>query len=66
MFDLIISKRGGRSRWEWRVCDLSSGKVVMAGGERSRSAARYEGARALFLLLLSSHRAAVAVRGPRG
>jgi hypothetical protein len=38
----------------------------MAGAERSRSAARYEGARALFLLLLSSHRAAVAVRGPRG
>jgi hypothetical protein len=65
MFDLIISKRG-RSRWEWRVCDLSSGRLIMAGGEKSRSAARYESARALFLLLLSSHHASVAARSPRG
>ena len=65
MFDVTISKRG-RSRWEWRVCD-PSGKIIMHGGEKSRSMARYESARALFLLLLASPRASVgAARGPRG
>ena len=65
MFDVIISKRG-RSRWEWRVRDRF-GKVIMQGGEKSRYAARYESARALFLLLLAVPRPSVAAaRSPRG
>jgi hypothetical protein len=49
MLEVAVKKRG-RSRWEWRVFD-SSGKAVMSGWENSRWAARYHGARALFLLL---------------
>jgi hypothetical protein len=49
MLEVAIKKRG-RSRWEWRVLD-SSGWAVMSGWESSRPAARYHGARALFLLL---------------
>lgn len=48
MFDITVQKRS-RS-WEWTVC-ASSGKPVMLGRERSRQAASYNGARALFLLL---------------
>ena len=51
MFEVTLRKRG-RTRWEWRVCD-STGREIMQGWETSRSAARYKGERALFLLLLA-------------
>jgi hypothetical protein len=50
MFEMALTKRG-RSRWEWRVFD-PSGKLVMRGSEKSRPEARYQGERALFLLLM--------------
>ena len=49
MLEVEVEKRG-RSRWIWRVLDLS-GRAVMRGRETNRQAARYHGARALFLLL---------------
>ncbi|QAU37683.1 hypothetical protein XH86_08350 [Bradyrhizobium guangdongense] len=54
MFDIKVRKRS-RS-WEWTVCALP-GKPVMLGRERSREAASYKGARALFLLLSAQHTA---------
>ncbi|SPP93092.1 protein of unknown function [Bradyrhizobium vignae] len=47
-FDIFVRRRS-RS-WEWMVC-ASPRKPVMLGRERSRKAASYKGARALFLLL---------------
>jgi hypothetical protein len=49
MFDVVLTRRG-RSRWEWQVCDRS-GRAIMCGLEDSRPAAKYQGERALFLLL---------------
>jgi len=49
MFEVVLTKRG-RARWEWQVCDRA-GRIVMHGLEDSRSAAKYQGERALFLLL---------------
>jgi hypothetical protein len=49
MFEVVLTKRG-RSRWDWRVLG-PSGEVVMGGRENSRPAAKYQGERALFLLL---------------
>jgi len=49
MLEVVIKKRG-RSRWEWRILD-SSGLAVMSGWESSRPAAKYQGERAMFLLL---------------
>jgi hypothetical protein len=54
MFELTTRKRG-RTRWEWRVCD-STGRAIMYGWESSRLAARYRAERALFLLLLAPNR----------
>jgi len=54
MFEVVLSKRG-RTRWDWRVND-STGKIIMRGWENSRPAARYQGARALFLLLMAAAR----------
>jgi hypothetical protein len=54
MFELTTRKRG-RTRWEWRVCD-STGRAIMQGWQTSRAAARYKAARALFLLLLAPSR----------
>ena len=51
LFDIAIAQR--RMRWEWSVRDRN-GKVVMAGREKSRAAARYQSGRALFLLLLTT------------
>jgi hypothetical protein len=51
MFELFISRMS--RHWEWRVCD-ASGKIMMEGREKSRAAARYQGERALFLLLLTT------------
>jgi hypothetical protein len=50
-FDITIAQK--RMRWEWFVRDRN-GKVVMAGREKSRAAARYQSGRALFLLLLTT------------
>ena len=54
MFEVTLEKLG-RSRWWWRVQDLS-GKAVMTGWENSRSEAKYQGERALFLLLMTTGR----------
>jgi hypothetical protein len=54
MFEVTLEKRG-RSRWWWLVQD-PSGKAVMAGWENSRSEAKYQGERALFLLLMTTAR----------
>jgi hypothetical protein len=51
VFDLRIRK-AARS-WEWSVF-APSGEPIMRGRESRRAAARYEAARALFLLLLSA------------
>lgn len=51
LFEIAITQR--RMRWEWSVRDRN-GKVVMAGREKSRAAARYQSGRALFLLLLTT------------
>lgn len=51
LFEVAISRK--RRLWEWRVCD-GSGKVMMEGREKSRVGARYQSARALFLLLLTT------------
>jgi hypothetical protein len=54
MFEVTLEKRG-RSRWWWRVQD-PSGKAFMTGWENSRSEAKYQGERALFLLLMTTGR----------
>jgi hypothetical protein len=54
MFEVTLEKRD-RSRWWWLVQD-PSGKAVMAGWENSRSEAKYQGERALFLLLMTTAR----------
>jgi hypothetical protein len=53
MKEVIVIKR--RRVWEWQLRDLS-GILVMGGREKSRPAARYQGYRALFMLLASSWR----------
>lgn len=56
VFDILLNKRG--RKWRWSIC-TAEGRVVMLGAEGSRSAARYEANRALFLMLLCapySHR----------
>jgi hypothetical protein len=49
MLEMIVVKRR-KAGWEWQVRDRS-GTVLMNGRERRRSAAQYQGYRALFLLL---------------
>jgi hypothetical protein len=51
-FDIVL-KRRGRGRWKWSV-RTTDGHVVMDGSECSRSGARYQAERALFLLLCAS------------
>ncbi|WP_213289912.1 hypothetical protein [Bradyrhizobium sp. sGM-13] len=53
MKDVTVTKR--RRSWEWRVTD-ESGRPIMSGRERSRPAARYQGYRALFMLLAIGQR----------
>ena len=55
MLEVIVVKGRGRSRWEWRVVD-SSGKAIMSGSQASRRGAKYQGERALFLLLANPKR----------
>ena len=54
MLEVILTKRG-RARWEWRVLD-PSGQTIMGASESSRAEAKYQGERALFLLLLTTAR----------
>jgi hypothetical protein len=54
MFEVVLTKRG-RTRWEWQVRDRT-GSVIMGGVEDGRSAAKYQGERALFLLLSAAPR----------
>jgi hypothetical protein len=54
MLEVTLEKRG-RSRWWWRVQDLS-GKATMIGWENSRGEAKYQAERALFLLLMTTAR----------
>lgn len=51
IFEVILEQR--RRRWVWSVC-TTGGALVMTGSRSSRSAARYEADRALFLMLLSA------------
>ena len=44
-----------RRAWEWQLRD-QSGILIMGGREKSRPAARYQGYRALFMLLATSWR----------
>jgi hypothetical protein len=53
MKEVIVVKR--RRAWEWQLCD-QSGILIMGGREKSRPAARYQGYRALFMLLATSWR----------
>jgi hypothetical protein len=53
MLEVVVAKRG--RRWEWRVLDLS-GKTILGGRENSRPEAKYQGERALFLLLANPKR----------
>ena len=53
MKELIVIKR--RRAWEWQLRD-QNGILIMGGREKSRPAARYQGYRALFMLLATSWR----------
>ena len=53
MKEVIVIKR--RRAWEWQLRD-QSGILIMGGREKTRPAARYQGYRALFMLLASSCR----------
>ena len=44
-----------RRAWEWQLRD-QNGILIMGGREKSRPAARYQGYRALFMLLATSWR----------
>lgn len=51
IFDVVLERR--RRRWVWAV-RTNEGMLVITGSRSSRSAARYEAHRALFLMLLSA------------
>lgn len=51
IFEIVLERR--RRRWVWAV-RTNVGMLVITGSRSSRSAARYEAHRALFLMLLSA------------
>lgn len=51
IFEVMLEQR--RRRWVWSV-RTTGGTLAMTGSRSSRSAARYEADRALFLMLLSA------------
>jgi hypothetical protein len=57
MLEVVLEKRG--RRWEWRVLNRS-GKTILGSRENSRPAAKYQGERALFLLLAHPKRSSEA------
>ena len=59
MLEVVVVKRRGRSRWEWRVVD-SSGNAVVSGCAKSRPEAKYQAERWLFLLLANPKRSSEA------
>jgi hypothetical protein len=61
MKEVIVIKR--RRAWEWQLRD-QGGILIMGGREKSRPAARYQGYRALFMLLATSWRT-IALDTPR-
>lgn len=63
MLEVILTKRG-RARWEWRVLD-ASGQTIMGASENSRAEAKYQGERALFLLLMTTARKPAPSRSDR-
>jgi hypothetical protein len=55
MFEIILARRNRSKWWNWAV-QGPSGKIIMSGSEKARSEAKYQGERALFLLLMTAHR----------
>jgi len=53
MKEVIVIKR--RRAWEWQLRG-QNGILIMGGREKSRPAARYQGYRALFMLLATGWR----------
>lgn len=51
IFDVVLEQR--RRTWIWSV-RTTEGTLIMTGSRSSRSAARYEADRALFLMLLNA------------
>jgi hypothetical protein len=56
MIDVIVTRR--RRGWEWRLHG-KDGAPIVGGRERTRSAARYQGYRNLFMLLAVGRRSTV-------
>ena len=54
MFEMVIIEHRP-TKWKWQVCNLE-GTPIMSGWEKTREAARYQGYRALFLLLAASRK----------
>lgn len=54
MLEITIVQRRP-TKWRWQVRS-SDGNPIMSGWERTRQAARYQGYRALFLLLAATCR----------
>jgi hypothetical protein len=54
MFEVVIINRSP-NRWEWLVCNRDR-IPIMQGWEKTRAAAKYQGERALFILLASGWR----------
>ena len=54
MFEVVIINRSP-NRWEWLVYNRD-GIPIMQGWGRTRAAAKYQGERALFILLASGWR----------
>jgi hypothetical protein len=52
-FEAIVRKR--RRSWRWYIC-TAEGDLVMLGSDSTRPGARYQANRAMFMLLLNSHR----------
>ena len=48
----VVRRRRG---WEWQLRD-QDGRLILSARERTRPAARYQGYRALFMLLAASWR----------
>jgi hypothetical protein len=49
MLEVVVIQRRP-TKWTWQVCN-AAGTPIMTGWEKTRRAAKYQGDRALFLLL---------------
>ena len=52
MLEVVIIERRP-TKWRWQVCN-AAGTTIMSGWEKTRQAAKYQGDRALFLMLAAS------------